>query len=409
MAQKLLYTNIKSLYGISSGKLKLKKGSELANFERLDNAWLLVSESGTIENFGNMETIPEFSGDVYNCKEKFILPCFVDSHTHLIHAGSREHEFVDRIKGLSYEQIASRGGGILNSASKLNLETEDDLFRSAYERLQQAIAMGTGAIEIKSGYGLNVANELKMLRVANRLKAISPIPIKITFLGAHALLPEFKSNSQGYINQIINEMLPVIGAEKLADYIDVFCETNYFSVSEMEQILDAGSKYGLKPKVHVNQFNSIGAVSSAIKKGALSVDHLEVMSDEDYSALRSSETIPVALPACSFFIKIPYAPARKLIDSGLALTLASDYNPGSSPCLSMPFVVSLACIQMGLLPEEAFNAATINGAAAIELSDELGSIEIGKRANFIITKPVPSLNYLPYSFAESYIDRVVIA
>jgi len=409
MAQKVLYTNIKSLYGITYNKIKLKKGAELSNFESLDNAWLMVSELGTIENFGNMDTCPEFSGDSINCKDKFILPCFVDSHTHLIHAGSREHEFVDRIIGLSYEQIAIRGGGILNSSAKLNLTTEDSLFHSAYERLQQAISNGTGAIEIKSGYGLSVIDELKMLRVANRLKAISPIPIKITFLGAHAMPPVFKNNRKGYIDLIIEEMLPVIRAEKLADYIDVFCETNYFTISEMEQILEAGAKYGLKPKVHVNQFNAIGAVSAAIRHQAVSVDHLEVMSDEDFSALSTSETIPVALPACSFFIKIPYAPARKLINLGLPLTLASDYNPGSSPCLSMPFIISLACIQMSLLPEEAFNAATLNGAAAIEMSDDLGSIEIGKKANFIVTKPVSSLNYLPYSFAENYIEKVVIS
>lgn len=381
----------------------------MKEFDHLDSAWLLISEHGTIKNFGPMNSVPEFSGTTIDCSGKLILPCFVDSHTHLIHAGSRENEFVDRIKGLSYEQIANKGGGILNSASKLHLSTEDELFEASYERLNKAISLGTGAIEIKSGYGLSLEGELKILRVAHRLKSVSPIPIKVTFLGAHALPMAYKNNREQYINLIINEIIPAIAAEKLADYIDVFCETNYFSVSEMEQLLDCGWKYNLKPKVHVNQFNSIGGIKSAINKKAISVDHLEIMTPDDFEALKNSNTIPVALPACSFFIKIPYAPARQLIDCGLPLTLASDYNPGSSPCLSMPFVVSLACISMGLLPEEAFNASTLNGAAALELQNEYGSIEIGKKANFMISKAVPSLNYLPYSFAENWIDSVVIS
>ena len=409
MPQKHLYTHIKSLYGITTNRPKFKAGKDMADFKNIENAWLLVSENGTIENFGEMQTVPEFSGPVTNCLGKLMLPCFVDSHTHLIHAGSRENEFVDRIKGLTYEQIAQRGGGILNSAAKLNLATENELFESAFDRLNQAIALGTGAIEVKSGYGLSLENELKMLRVANRLKSVSPIPVKITFLGAHALPADLKNEPEKYIDLIVNEMLPAIAAENLADYMDVFCETNYFSVAQMERLLDAGWKYNLKPKVHVNQFNSIGAVQAAIDKMAISVDHLEVMTDDDFKALKNSETLPVAVPACSFFIKIPYAPVSKMIDLGLPVTLATDYNPGSSPCLSMPFVVSLACINMNLLPEEAFNAATLNGAAALELQADYGSIEIGKKANLIITKPVESLNYLPYSFAENWVERVVIS
>ena len=408
MSQKHLFTNIKSLYGITTNRPKHKAGKDMANFKNIDNAWLLVSETGRIENFGEIKNIPEFSGATTKCSGKLILPCFVDSHTHLIHAGSRENEFVDRIKGLTYEQIAQRGGGILNSAAKLNMTSENELFQSAFERLNQAIALGTGAIEIKSGYGLNLENELKMLRVANRLKSVSPIPVKITFLGAHALPATFKNEPEKYIDLVINEMLPAIHSENLADYMDVFCETNYFSVKEMERLLEAGWKYNLKPKVHVNQFNSIGGVQAAIDKKAISVDHLEVMTDKDFEALQNSETISVVLPACSFFIKIPYAPARKMIENSLPVTLASDYNPGSSPCLSMPFVVSLACINMGLLPEEAFNAATLNGAAALELQSDYGSIEIGKKANFIITKVVSGLNYLPYSFTENWVERVVV-
>jgi imidazolonepropionase len=408
MPQKQLFTQIKSLFGITHNHIPFKSGKEMANFESIENAWLLVSEAGKIEAYGKMDSVPDFSGQTKNCKGKLVLPAFIDSHTHLIHAGSRELEFVDRIKGLSYEEIALRGGGILNSANKLNLASEEALFESAFTRLNQAIALGTGGIEIKSGYGLTLENELKMLRVANRLKSVSPIPIKITFLGAHALPLKYKLNPNDYVNYIIEEMLPIIAHEKLADYIDVFCETNYFNAQQMGKILEAGYKYHLKAKVHVNQFSSIGGVKEAIKNNAISIDHLEVMTDIDFEEVKNSTTLPVALPACSFFIKIPYAPVRSIIEMGLPVVLASDYNPGSSPCLSMPFIVSLACIQMNLWPEEAFNAATLNGAAALELSHDYGSIEIGKKANLIITKEVNSLSYLPYSFAENWIDQVII-
>jgi len=408
MRPKLLLTNIKSLCGITEKGCLRKAGKNMQVFQCLDNAWLQISENGNIESFGSMQNCPDGNFDTLNCTGKLVLPSFIDSHTHLIHAGGRENEFVDRIKGLSYEQIAQRGGGILNSAGKLNTASEDELFQQAYARLQLCVENGTGAIEIKSGYGLSTSGEIKMLHVANRLRSVSPIPVKISFLGAHAIPVNFKGDSTGYVKLIIDEMLPIIGSEKLADYIDVFCETNYFSVKEMELLLEAGSKYGLKPKVHVNQFNSIGGVEAAVKYNAVSVDHLEVLNNNDLESLKNSSTIAVALPACSFFINIPYTPSRLIIDSGLALALATDYNPGSSPCLNMPFIISLACIQMRLLPEEAFNAATINGAAALELENDIGSIEIGKKASLIITKPVSSLNYLPYSFSENWIDRIVI-
>ncbi|MCC6722275.1 MAG: imidazolonepropionase, partial [Bacteroidia bacterium] len=383
MAQKQLYTNIKALCGITSGFPKLKSGTKLKEFICIENAWMMVSEKGTIEHFGEMKNVPVFSGNITDCTGKYVLPCFVDSHTHLIHAGYRENEFVDRIKGFTYEQIAERGGGILNTAQKISEISEDELFNQSYQRLKKAIEFGTGAIEIKSGYGLSFDNEMKMLRVANRLKLQSPIPVKITFLGAHAFPAKYKYNHEEYIKIITEEMIPVVAKENLADYIDVFCELNYFSTVEMETILETGWKYGLKPKVHVNQFNSIGGIQSAIKNNALSVDHLEVISENDLVLLSHSNTIVTLLPACSFFIKIPYSPAKKLVENNIPFCLASDYNPGSSPCLNISFIISLACIKMNLLPEEALNAATLNAAAAIELQYDYGSIEIGKKANFI--------------------------
>lgn len=408
MPQKQLYTGIKSLYGIETGQSVIKKGKDLSKFDFIENAWLLVSETGHFEAFGTMDALPEFSGETINCEGKFILPAFVDSHTHLVHAGSRENEFVDRISGLTYEDIAARGGGIINSVKKLRNTSENELFEKAYERLIQAINSGTGAIEIKSGYGLDLENELKMLRVIQRLKEVSPIQIKSTFLGAHAIPTEFAGRREDYVNYIVAEMLPAIAKENLADYIDLFCETNYFTCSDLQILLEAGAKFGLKGKVHVNQFNSFGGVKTAVENKALSIDHLEVLTDEDLLALQNSETIPVALPGCSFFIKIPYTPAKSIIEAGLPIALATDYNPGSTPSLSMPFVISLACIYMGMLPEQAFNAATINGAAALELLNSHGSIAIGKKATFIITKKVSSLNYLPYSFTENWIDKVIV-
>jgi imidazolonepropionase len=309
---------------------------------------------------------------------------------------------------MTYEEIANRGGGILNSATKLKETSEEELYNQSKNRLEQVMKMGTGAVEIKSGYGLSVKGELKMLRVIQKLKSNYPIEIKATFLGAHAFPSEFKENHQGYIDSIINEMLPAISNEKLADFIDVFCESGYFSVSETEKIMEAGNKFGLKSKIHVNQFNAIGGVNAAVKNNALSVDHLEIMNNDDIEILKNTDTMPVALPTCSYFLGIPYAPARKMIEAGLSLALASDFNPGSSPSGNMNFVVATACIKMKMTPEEAINAATINGAYAMDISKTHGSITIGKKANVIITKPLNSIYELPYAFGSNLIDTVII-
>jgi imidazolonepropionase len=336
------------------------------------------------------------------------MPCWVDSHTHLVFAGSRETEFVDKIKGLSYAEIAARGGGILNSAKKLNETSEDELFIQSLMRLEEVSKMGTGAIEIKSGYGLCPEGELKMLRVIKKLKERSPLTIKSTFLGAHTFPLLFKEDHQGYIDLIINEMLPVIAAEKLADYIDVFCENGFFSPEETEAICRAGMQYGLKPKLHVNQLNSMGGIETGIKLNAVSLDHLESLTGNEIAQLSVWNGLCTLLPTAAFFLRMPMQPARQLIESGAAIALASDYNPGSSPSGNMNFVVSLSCIQMKMLPEEAINAATLNGAYAMEVGDQLGSITIGKKANLIFTKPVPSLAYIPYSFGNNFIDKVMI-
>ncbi|MGY0426774.1 MAG: imidazolonepropionase, partial [Polaribacter sp.] len=344
-----------------------------------------------------------------DCTGKMILPSWCDSHTHIVFAGNREQEFVDRIYGLSYEEIANKGGGILNSAKKLQETSEEELYQQSAERLKEVIALGTGAIEIKSGYGLTLDAELKMLRVIKKLKANYTIPIKATFLGAHAIPKEFSNDKEGYINLIIDKMLPKIAGKNLADFIDVFCEKGYFSVEDTNRILSAGKKQGLIPKVHVNQFNSIGGIEVSVKNRALSVDHLEVLSEKDLEILKKSETMPVALPSCSFFLSIPYTPARKLIDANLPLALATDYNPGSTPSGNMNFVVATACIKMKMTPEEAINGATINGAFAMNLSEKVGSISRGKLANFFITKEIPSYGFIPYSFGNNLIESVYIS
>ena len=390
---------------------QLLRGAALAELPVIEDAFVLI-EDGIIADYGHMYElelkVPQLPKHIIDADGQFILPTWCDSHTHIVFAKTREEEFIDKIKGVSYAEIAAKGGGILNSANKLNAASEDELFNSAWGRLEEVSKLGTGAIEIKSGYGLTVAGELKMLRVIKKLKEKSGLSIKSTFLAAHAYPMEFKENHQGYIDSIINEMLPVIAAEKLADYIDVFCETGFFSSEEMEIICKAGMQYGLKPKLHVNQLNSIGGIRSAIKLNALSVDHLETMTDDDVKLLSGSNTIGTLLPTAAFFLRMQYQPARKLIDSGCAISLASDYNPGSSPSGNMNFVVALSCIQMKMLPEEAINAATINGAFAMELEKELGSVTIGKKANLIFTKPIPSLAYLPYSFGANLIDKVMI-
>ena len=405
-----LITNIQQLINTRE-ETTLLRGADLANLPSIENAFLLI-EDGIISGYGAMFElelkVPHLPKYIIDVQGQSILPTWCDSHTHIVFAKTREEEFIDKINGMSYAAIAAKGGGILNSANKLNAASEDELFNSAWARLEEVSKLGTGAIEIKSGYGLTVEGELKMLRVIKKLKEKSSLSIKATFLGAHTYPIAYKENHQEYIDSIINEMLPVIAKEKLADYIDVFCEIGFFSSAEMETICKAGMSYGLKPKLHVNQLNSIGGISSAVKLNALSVDHLETMKDDDVKLLSQSNTIGTLLPTAAFFLRIKYQPARQLIDAGCAIALASDYNPGSSPSGNMNFVIALSCIQMKMLPEEAINAATINGAFAMELEKELGSITIGKKANLIFTKPIPSLAYLPYSFGTNMIDKVMI-
>ncbi|MDB5205930.1 MAG: imidazolonepropionase [Flavisolibacter sp.] len=406
-----LISNIKQLVNVRSSWSLLRR-AELAKLPCINNAYLIV-EGETIASYGKMEELkfnPSTFQDHLDATGKLVLPSWCDSHTHLVFAGSREHEFRDKIQGVSYADIAAKGGGILNSVKKLNDTSEDELFNQSYKRLEEVIRLGTGAIEIKSGYGLTIEGEIKMLRVIKRLKATSKISIKATFLGAHAFPAEYKADHDAYIDLIINKMLPQIGAEGLADYIDVFCESGFFSPKQMEQVCLAGRRYGLKPKLHVNQLNSIGGIQKGIELDAVSLDHLETMTDEDVQALAGSpNTIGTLLPTAAFFLRMDYQPARKLIDAGCAIALASDFNPGSSPSGNMNFVAALSCIQMRMLPEEAINAATINGAYAMELQDEIGSISIGKKANLIVTKEVPSLTFLPYSFGSNLIERVMLS
>ena len=388
----------------------LLRGKELSNLPCVEDAFLII-EDDRIAEYGAMKDVRFRAADFtshFDASGKMILPSWCDSHTHLVFAGSRENEFVDKIKGLSYAEIAAKGGGILNSAKKLNATSEDELYKQSHKRLQEVIALGTGAIEIKSGYGLSVEGEIKMLRVIQRLKRNSKIPVKATFLGAHAIPVEYKETRQAYIDLIINEMLSVIANEKLADYIDVFCEEGFFTSEETETICKAGRAIGLKPKIHANQLTVSGGAQTGVKLGAISIDHLESMDDGTINALANSSTIGTLLPTAAFFLRMPFQPARKLIDSNCAIALASDYNPGSSPSGNMNFVVSLSCIQMKMLPEEAINAATINGAFAMELQNEAGSITVGKKANLILTKEIPSLACLPYSFGNNLIDKVMI-
>ena len=403
-----LITNIKELLQVRETSISKVSGAEMAILPTIKNAFLILKDN-LIADFGSMDNLPEINADkVIDATGKMVLPSWCDSHTHIVYAGNREQEFVDRINGLTYEEIANRGGGILNSAKKLNATTEDEIYDQSKARLEEVIRLGTGAVEIKSGYGLTVEGELKMLRVIQKLSQNYPITIKATFLGAHAFPLEFKENHKGYIDLIINEMLPEIAKNKLADYIDAFCETGYFTVTETEQIMAAGISFGLKPKIHVNQFNSIGGIQAGIKYDALSVDHLEIMKKEDIESLKNTETMPVALPSCSYFLSIHYAPAREMIDAGLPLALATDYNPGSTPSGNMNFVVATACIKMKMTPQEAINAATINGAYAMGISETHGSITIDKKANLIITKPIPSYYQLPYAFGSNLIDTVII-
>lgn len=404
---KILFKNIKELVQVRESNVKFISGKQMNVLPTIKNAWLLVN-NGLIEDYGEMETCPTDVTKTIDASGKIVMPTWCDSHTHIVYAGNREGEFVDKINGLSYEEIANRGGGILNSAKKLQNTTEDELYHQSKQRVEEVIALGTGALEIKSGYGLSLEAELKMLRVIKRLKENYSIPIKATFLAAHAVPKEFINNKQGFVNLVIEKWIPKVIQENLAEYIDVFCETGYFSALDTNRILDAAKAYGLIPKIHVNQFSSIGGVQVGVRHQALSVDHLEIMLDEDFYLLKNTNTMPVALPGCSFFLSIPYTPARKMIDQGLPLALATDFNPGSTPSGNMNLVVAIACIKMKMNPEEAINAATINGAYAMGLEHQLGSITIGKLANLILTKPVSSYVSLAYNFGTNLIEKVYL-
>lgn len=405
----ILFSHIKSLVNARE-KNQLLRGDALSHLPCIEDAYLIV-DGQEIAEYGEMKNLnydPKSFAFHIDAKGRFILPSWCDSHTHLVFAGSREEEFVDKLKGLSYADIAAKGGGILSSAKKVNLASEDELFKEAWQRLEEVTKLGTGAIEIKSGYGLSVEGELKMLRVIKRLKEASGVLVRSTFLGAHAVPAEYKENREGYINLILNEMLPLIGKEKLADYIDVFCDQGFFTPDETRKLLEAGNQYGLKAKLHANQLSVSGGVQAGVEMDAVSVDHLENMDGEAINCLAASKTIGTLLPTAAFFLRMPYQPARKLIEAGCAIALATDFNPGSSPSGNMNFVVSLSCIQMKMLPEEAINAATLNGAFAMEIEKVAGSITRGKRANLILTKPISSLYSIPYFFGNHSIERVML-
>lgn len=409
--QKLLLKNIKSLISVYEINPEKLSGKEMKKLPCIENAWL-ACENGLIADYGSMDDFPGIIDwkelDVIDCSGKIVMPCFADSHTHLVYAGNREQEFADRINGLSYEEIAARGGGILNSVAKLRQTSEDDLFEQSKHRLKEIISQGTGAVEIKSGYGLDPDSELKMLRVIKRLKDLGWIPVKATFLGAHAIPVEYKNNKEGYIGLIIDTMLPAIANEELADFIDVFCENNYFTEQDTIKILNAGKNFGLRGKVHAEQLSHTNGIKAGVTCGAISVDHLEYCNDEDINRLKNSGTIPTILPGAAFFLGLPYPPARKMIDGGLPVALASDYNPGSSPSGNMKLMMSLACIQYKLTPEEAINAGTINSAAAMDLHHLAGTITIGKLANLIITKEISSYGFLSYAYGSDLVDSIII-
>ena len=408
---KSVIKNIAELIQTEESPKKWVAGKEMSEISTIKDAFIEY-ENGIITSFGSMldwKGIENWNNtEIIDADGGMVFPSYCDSHTHLVFAASREGEFVDRINGVSYEEIAKRGGGILNSAEKLQNTTEDELYKKSLKRLNNLMKMGTGAIEIKSGYGLTLESELKMLRVIKRLKENTEVSIKATFLGAHALPKEYKDNKEGYMDLVINEMLPKIAEENLADYVDIFCEKGYFTVEDTIRLLESAKKLGIQSKTHVNQFNSIGGVEASVKLGALSVDHLEEMKEEDFTSLQNSDCMPTILPSCSFFLGIPYGPAVKMMEKGLPVALASDYNPGSTPSGNMNFVTSLGCIQMKMTPEQVINATTINTAYAMGLEKEVGSICIGKKANLFITKEIPSYSYLPYSFGENVIDKVIL-
>lgn len=408
---KILIKNIQQLVQVRETGLHPIKGIDMSELPSISDAWLAI-ENDIIVGYGKMEEWPGISDwshlEVIDASGKIVFPTYCDSHTHIVFAGTRESEFVDRINGLSYEEIALRGGGIINSAKKMQTANEEELYKGALLRINEMVLQGTGAIEIKSGYGLSLAAELKMLRVIKKLKETLSIPIKSTFLGAHAIPPEFKENRQAYIDLIINEMLPAIANEQLADYCDVFCERNYFTPEETLLILKAAKQYGIAAKVHAEQLSNSGGVLAGVKANAISVDHLEYVGDEEIAALLGSDTMPVILPGAAFFLSLPYPPAKKMIQAGLPLAIASDFNPGSSPSGNLNLMNAIACIQYGLTPEQTINASTLNGAYAMGLINDYGSITIGKKANFVITKEIPSMAYLPYAFGSNLIEQVYI-
>jgi len=411
---KLLVKNIKRLVQVEEEPRKWVAGADMADLNCIDDAFLLIDE-GKIEDFGTMATMPDFDemedADVMqeiDATGRMVFPSFCDSHTHLVYAGSREIEYTDKIKGLSYEEIAERGGGILNSAKRMHEATEDELYESAMERLHEIIGMGTGAVEIKSGYGLTVEDELKMLRVIKRLKETTPLTIKSSFLGAHAVPADYRGRQGEYVDMVINEMIPMVAAEDLADYIDVFCDKGFFTVEETDRILNAGMKHGMRPKIHANELDYSGGIQVGVKYNALSVDHLEFVGDAEIESLKGSETMPTVLPGAAFFLNMVCSPVRKMMDAGLPVALASDFNPGSSPSGNMKFILSLACINYKMLPQEAINATTINSAYAMGVEDEVGSIARGKIANVFITKEIPSIEFMPYAYGSNLVDTVIL-
>lgn len=406
---KRFVTNIGLLAGVGHDGKRCLKGKEMGQLNTIANAYLVI-EDGRFADYGEMTDCPSPTGDVevIDAQGGAVLPSWCDSHTHIVYAGSREQEFVDKIRGLSYAEIAQRGGGILNSADRLHEMSEEELYQQAMKRVDEVVRKGTGCLEIKSGYGLNTEDELKMLRVIRRIKETTRVKVVSTFLGAHAVSRAYKGRQSDYVDLIINEMIPAVGAEKLADFIDVFCDAGFFTPEETARLLEAGAVYGMRPKIHADELASSGGVEVGVRHHALSVDHLESMTEEEIDLLLNSQTMPTALPGTSFFLNMPFALGRKMIDRGLPLTLASDYNPGSTPSGDMKFVVSLACIKMRLMPAEAINAATLNGACAMGLSENYGSITRGKVANFFITAPIPSIEFIPYAYTSPLVQRVFL-
>ncbi|OQX76391.1 MAG: imidazolonepropionase [Bacteroidetes bacterium 4484_276] len=410
----ILIKNIKELVQVESAPELKRSGKEMSEVSTIKDAFLFISD-GLISGFGKMQDVAETLNTIgtgeyreVDASGKMVFPSFCDSHTHLVYPQSREIEYVDKIKGLSYEEIAKRGGGILNSAGMMKDISEDELYESAWERLMEITAYGTGAVEIKSGYGLTTESELKMLRVIRRLKENSPLTIKSTFLGAHAIPVEYKKDQSAYVDLIINEMIPEVATEGLADYIDVFCDRGFFTVEDTDRILNAGMKFGLRPKIHANELDYSGGIQVGVKYNALSVDHLEYTGDAEIKSLLGSETMPTILPGAAFFLNMPYSPARKMIDAGLPVAMASDFNPGSSPSGNMQFILSMASILYRLTPEEGLNATTINSAYAMGLSEELGSICVGKKANVFITEPIPNLQFMPYYYGSNKVETVIL-